>query len=310
MTTIRIGTRASALAMWQAEHVQRLLKDAWPEIETVLVPMTTTGDRILDRPLAAIGGKGLFVKELEHGMLEGQIDIAVHSMKDMPTEQPPGLVLDVVVPRAPAFDVLCGATKAFDLQSLPQCARVGTGSQRRRAQLLLARPDLEIVPLRGNVITRLEKRYSEKLDAIVLAEAGLHRLGIWEESFTRIDPVQMIPAPGQGAVVIERRQDDGRLAALLAPLHCPKTSLAVEVERACLRGIGGDCHTPFAAWARFEDNTLHVDARLFREERYAEVRRQDQGAWTTWTTQKAEELGRSIAAELLRSFDHEDRETR
>lgn len=303
MRTIRIGTRASALALWQAKHVEALLKSAWPELRTELVPMTTTGDRILDRPLASIGGKGLFVKELEHGMLEGQIDIAVHSMKDMPTAQPEGLVLDVIVPRAPAFDVLCGREQAYTLETLPRGARVGTGSQRRRAQLLLARPDLEIVPLRGNVLTRLEKRFSESLDAIVLAEAGLQRLGLWESSFERMDAGAMIPAPGQGAVVVERRVEDLDLKQWLAPLHCVQTALAVEVERACLRGIGGDCHTPFAAWARFEEDLLRVDARLFDGEKIAAQSLESPGAWSTWTTDGAQALGTQLGELLLRQLE-------
>lgn len=269
--TIRIGTRASALAMWQAEHVQGLLRAQWPGLKTELVPMTTTGDRILDRPLADIGGKGLFVKELEHGMLKGDVDIAVHSMKDMPTEQPDGLVLDVVIPRASSFDVLCGSHERFTLQTLPHGARVGTGSQRRMAQLRMARPDLELVPLRGNVQTRLQKRFDESLDAIVLAEAGLRRLGIWEETFAVIDPQGMIPAPGQGAIVIERRSDDLNVARWLAPLHCSETAFAVGAERACLRGIGGDCHTPFAAWATREGDVWHLRARLFDENGLSEV---------------------------------------
>lgn len=263
---IRIGTRASALALWQARHVQTLLHEAWPELETELVPMTTTGDQILDRPLAAIGGKGLFVKELEHALLEKRVDIAVHSLKDMPTSQPEGLVLDVVVPRASAADVLCGRTQAWTIASLPQGARVGTGSRRRAAQLQALRPDLEIVGLRGNVQTRLDRRASEGLAAVVLAEAGLRRLEIWEPTFQVLEPAQFIPAPGQGAVVVERRSNDPWVARMLAPLHCAATDLAVTAERACLAAIGGDCHTPFAAWSHHDGEALHLVARLFHRD--------------------------------------------
>lgn len=300
--TLRIGTRASALARWQAEHIQQLLRRAWPALETALVPMTTTGDRILDRPLADIGGKGLFVKELEHAMLAGEIDIAVHSLKDMPTEQPPGLLLDVVIPRASAFDVLCGREEAYRVDTLPQGASVGTGSQRRMAQLRRARPDLKLVPLRGNVQTRLEKRHSESLDAIVLAEAGLRRLGIWESTFKVIDASVMLPAPGQGAIVVERRADDARLAELLAPLRCDRSAFAIEAERACLRAVGGDCHTPFAAWASLDEEGWTLHGRLFRGEGYAMTR-----ATRTDTRDifVAHALGEEVASALLRDLQQQ-----
>lgn len=296
---IRIGTRASALALWQAKHIQTLLHEAWPEMETELVPMTTTGDQILDRPLAAIGGKGLFVKELEQAMLDGRIDLAVHSLKDMPTEQPEGLMLDAIVPRAPAFDVLCGRDHAYSLATLPRGARVGTGSKRREAQLRSLRPDLEIVPLRGNVQTRLAKRHSENLDAIVLAEAGLRRLDIWEPTFSVIAPEDIVPAPGQGAVVVERRTKDSFMARMLAPIHCPKTDLAVSAERACLQAVGGDCHTPFAAWARFDEKGLELVGRISNGSKLVEARGRVDSPAHQMVWSEAKDLGCQVGAELL-----------
>ena len=296
---IRIGTRASSLALWQARYVQRLLQEQWHELETELVPMTTTGDRVLDRPLAEIGGKGLFVKEIEQAMLAGEIDVAVHSLKDMPTEQPPGLVLDVVVARGPAFDVLCGRGTAWTLETLPTGARVGTGSRRREAQLRAFREDLVIVPIRGNVQTRLDRRERDGLHAVVLAEAGVSRLGIWEDGFTRIPADRMLPAPGQGALVIQRRSSDRLAARWLAPLHCPETDLAVSAERACLRAIGGDCHTPFAAWGRFDDEGFVLTARLFDGARSAEVERRHAEPFSRMLLSEAVALGEAAGRELL-----------
>lgn len=285
--------------MWQARHVQALLHEAWPELETTLVPMTTTGDQILDRPLAAIGGKGLFVKELEHAMLEDRIDIAVHSLKDMPTAQPHGLMLDAVVARASAFDVLCGRDHAWTLETLPQGARVGTGSKRREAQLRALRPDVQVVPLRGNVQTRLAKRETEDLHAVLLAEAGLRRLEIWEATFSRLDPATFIPAPGQGAVVIERRANDPLLARLLAPLNCASTDLAVNAERACLQAIGGDCHTPFAAWASFDEGGLVLRAKLFDKGTMAQSEGRVPVSPQQCLLGEARELGERVGSELL-----------
>lgn len=304
--TVRIGTRASALALWQAEHVKRLLQRAWPELTCTLVPITTTGDRILDRPLAAIGGKGLFVKELEAAMLDGEIDIAVHSMKDMPTLQPAGLALDIVVPRASAFDVLCGREQAYTLQTLPHGARVGTGSQRRTAQLLAARPDLQIVPLRGNVLTRLQRRVDDDLHAVVLAEAGLQRLDIWEDTFTVIDADVMIPAPGQGAVTVEYRANDTRCATWLRAIHCQATDDAVRAERACLRAIGGDCHTPFAAWASNDGDHWTLRARMYDGPYAADVRVQRDVA-TLCTPHDFDTFGDAAGRLLLQRLDEEKR---
>jgi hydroxymethylbilane synthase len=260
---IRIGTRGSALALWQAHHIRDRLLTLHPGLEVELEVIVTRGDQILDRPLALVGGKGLFVREIEVALLDGTIDLAVHSLKDMPTEQPPGLELRAYPERASAFDVLCARADGVTLDTLPQGARVGTASLRRSAQLRRLRPDLEIVSIRGNVQTRLGKRESEALDAVVLAEAGLRRLDIWEDGRFSVLPFPAYaPAPAQGCLAIETREGDARVATLIDPLDHEDTRLAIEAERACLEALGGDCHTPFCAYARRRDDELSLFARL------------------------------------------------
>jgi hydroxymethylbilane synthase len=269
MTCIRIGTRASNLALWQAHHIRDCLQALAPGTSIEIVTISTKGDRILDRPLAAIGGKGLFVKEIEQALLDGAIDLAVHSLKDMPTEQPPGLELVAFPERADPFDTLCAREPGHTLESLPHGARVGTGSLRRQAQLRRLRPDLEIVAIRGNVETRLSKRHSGDipLDAVVLASAGLIRLGIHEDGFSALTAPEYLPAPGQGCLAIETRSDDAETRALVDRLDHADTRIAIVAERAALRAIEGDCHTPFAAYARRDGvDGLLLQARLLDED--------------------------------------------
>ncbi len=240
---IRIGTRGSALALAQT----RLVADALTaEVETRVI--RTTGDRIQDRPLPEIGGKGLFTSELEAALLEGRIDAAVHSMKDMPTEMDARLMVGAVPARAAPFDALITADGAA-LKELPEGARVGTSSRRRAAQLLAVRPDINAVPIRGNVDTRIRKLRSEPYDALILAAAGLERLGRAEEIVQLLKPPMMLPAVGQGALCIQTRRGDAETLKLLQPAHDEAAWRAVQAERAFLRALGGGCHTPIAAYA-------------------------------------------------------------
>lgn len=245
---LRIATRQSRLALWQAEHVAALLRAHHPDLNVVLVPMTTQGDRVLDRPLAQVGGKGLFIKELELAMGEDRADIAVHSMKDVPSELPPGMTLSAMLPRADARDAF--VSPRFDaLPSLPQGARVGTSSLRRQCQLKVLRPDLDILPLRGNVDTRLHKLDEGHYDAIILAAAGLARLGYTQRIRQYIDFDQSLPAVGQGIVGIECRSDDERSVRLTAVLDDPVSRLCCEAERAFALRLQGSCQSPIGGYA-------------------------------------------------------------
>lgn len=254
-TTLRIATRRSRLALWQAEHVAALLRDAHPGIAIELVPIVTEGDRILDRTLAAIGGKGLFIKELEVAMQEGKADLAVHSMKDVPADLPPGMTIAVVLERADPRDAFVSSRYA-GIAALPEGARVGTASLRRQCQLRHRRPDLDIQPLRGNLDTRLRKLDEGEFDAIVLAAAGLKRLGLESRIRATVDAADSLPAVGQGIVGVECRSDDARTRALLAPLEHAPTRLCLEAERAFAARLGGSCQSPIAAFAELDGAAL------------------------------------------------------
>ena len=256
--SIRIATRRSKLALWQAEHVAALLRDAHPGLAVELVPMSTQGDRVLDRALAEVGGKGLFVKELEVALREGRADIAVHSMKDVPSQLPEGFRIAAVLPRANPHDALLSLRHAR-FADLPPGARVGTSSPRRQSQLRSARGDLSLELLRGNVDTRLRRLEQDGLDAILLACAGLERLGLGERITEVLDIGVCVPAVGQGVIGIECREDDARSAELLQPLHHGDSSLRLEAERAFARRLGGSCHSPIAAHATLDHQqlTLH-----------------------------------------------------
>ena len=248
---LRIATRKSQLALWQAEYVKDLLEKAHPDLEVELVKMTTQGDKILDTPLAKVGGKGLFVKELETGLLQGDADIALHSMKDVPVELPAGLHLPVICPREDPRDAFVSNTYKT-LDELPEGARLGTSSLRRQAQIAAKRPDLQIISLRGNVNTRLKKLDDGEYDAISLAAAGLKRLGMKERIRECLDPSVSLPAIGQGAVGIECRNDDARINNLIAPLNDNKTHLRVAAERAMNHRLNGGCQVPIAGYAEFD----------------------------------------------------------
>jgi len=258
---LTIATRESALALWQAEHVRSRLTSRYRGTSVELLGVTTQGDRIVDRPLAAIGGKGLFIKELENALRDGRADIAVHSLKDVPMDLPDGFVLAAISAREDARDAFVSVRYAA-LSSLPADSVVGTSSLRREAQLRERHPGLRIDPLRGNVQTRLAKLDEGRYDAVVLAAAGLKRLGLGTRIRALLDPDESLPAPGQGALAIECRADRADLLQALAPLADRGTTLATAAERAFSRALGGSCQTPLAAYAEWEEGRLWLRGLL------------------------------------------------
>jgi len=252
---IIFASRPSALARWQTAHVIRLLQVAHPGIECEERVFTTKGDRVLDRPLPEIGGKGLFTSELENALLSGEVDAAVHSLKDLPVEETPGLVVAAIPKREAAQDVLVSANR-YTLSNLPEGARVGTCSLRRAAQVLALRPDLTILPLRGNVDSRVRKVLNGDYDAIILAQAGLTRLGLQVHISETFALNVMLPAPGQGALAVQCRADDVETLKLLEAIHDPLTAAAVHAERAFLSGLGGGCSLPVAAFAEKNNGSI------------------------------------------------------
>lgn len=253
---LRIATRKSQLALWQAEHVAALLREAHPGLQIELVPLLTQGDRIQDRSLAAIGGKGLFIKELEVAIEDLRADIAVHSMKDVPADLPHGLTIGAVLQRADPRDALVTTSGIARLEDLPRGAIVGTSSLRRQAQLYALRPDLSIQALRGNVDTRIRKLDAGGMDAIVLASAGLVRLGLESRITARLDPKVCLPAVTQGVIGIECRGNDVRTAGLLQPLEDAATRKVMDAERAFAARLGGSCQSPIAAYAELETDRI------------------------------------------------------
>ncbi|MDX2156569.1 MAG: hydroxymethylbilane synthase [Hyphomicrobiaceae bacterium] len=261
--TFRIGTRGSPLALAQAHETRDRLVAAhgFPDGAIEIVIIRTSGDRIQDRPLAEVGGKGLFTKEIEEGLLAGTIDLAVHSMKDMPTELPAGLAMAAILPRADVRDAFVSLS-AGSLSALPAGARIGTSSLRRAAQVRRARPDLEVVPFRGNVETRLRKLADGVADATLLACAGLHRLGLADRITSPIETDVMLPAVAQGAIGVEIRSADAELAALLAPLDHAQSALEVAAERTLLGRLEGSCRTPIAALARVSGDRIDLRGEI------------------------------------------------
>jgi hydroxymethylbilane synthase len=293
MTTLRIATRKSPLALWQTEHVADRLRATHPGLTVELVPLSTRGDEILDRSLAAIGGKGLFLKELEVAMQRGEADCAVHSLKDVPMTLEPGFALPAILARADHADAF--VSNRFDgIDALPQGARVGTSSLRRQAQLRALRPDLELLDLRGNVNTRLAKLDAGDYDAIVLACAGLQRLGFDARIRARLDAPRWLPAPAQGAIAIETRDDDPRVAALCAALDDAATRACVGAERAMNRALDGSCHVPVAALATLQGDSLHLQGLVGAARDGRHVRAQADGS-----ANAPDALGRQVADALL-----------
>ncbi len=288
-----IGTRGSPLALWQANYIAERLRAAFPGLSIRLEPIKTTGDKILDVPLAKVGGKALFVKEIEEALLDQRVDLAVHSMKDVPTELPPGLAISAVTEREDPHDVLISRTGAR-FRDLPSGARVGTSSLRRQAQLLHRRPDLHIIPLRGNLDTRIRKLALEGLDAIVVAAAGVKRLGLMERITEVLPPEISLPAIGQGALGIEIRQGDPTATGKVAMLDHPDTHVAVMAERAFLRRLGGGCQVPFAAHARVADDRLFLRGLVATPDGKQVIAGERQGNRT-----EGEAVGTALAEELL-----------
>ena len=251
--TINIGTRGSKLALWQANWVKSSLKEKHPSLQFDLVVIKTTGDKILDTPLAKLGGKGLFVKEIEEALLDGRIDLAVHSMKDMPSELPKGTCIGAIPVRETSADVLISRKGAL-LSEINPNAKIGTSSLRRAAQLRHVRPDIEIVPLRGNLDTRLRKLETDRLDAIVLAAAGVKRLNFEDRITEYLDETIMLPAVGQGALCIEIREKDIEIQQIVKALDHPETRIAVTGERSFLNRLGGSCQVPIAGYGKLNGN--------------------------------------------------------
>ncbi|WP_263224658.1 hydroxymethylbilane synthase [Pseudomonas alabamensis] len=290
---IRIATRKSALALWQAEYVKARLEAAHPGLLVSLVPMVSRGDKLLDSPLSKIGGKGLFVKELETALLEGQADIAVHSMKDVPMDFPEGLGLYCICEREDPRDAFV-SNRYKSLDELPLGSVVGTSSLRRQTQLLSHRPDLEIRFLRGNVNTRLAKLDAGEYDAIILAAAGLIRLGFESRITDSLDVTYSLPAGGQGAVGIECRSADSDIQALLAPLHHLETADRVVAERALNKRLNGGCQVPIASYAVLEGDQLWLRAMVGQPDGGALLRAEARGPRTA-----ADLLGVQVADDLL-----------
>jgi hydroxymethylbilane synthase len=300
---LRIGTRGSAMALYQAGLVRDRLLAAHAELAAAnaveIVPIRTTGDRVLTRQLAEIGGKGLFTKEIEEALLDRRIDLAVHSLKDMETHLPAGLEIGCVLPRDDPRDVVVSRSGAA-LTALPHGARIGTASLRRRAQLLRLRGDLAIIPIRGNVGTRLDKLAAGEVDALVLALCGLERLGKTGIGLEILSAQQMLPAVGQGALALECRSGDGELRQLLAPLHDPASAACVAAERAMLAALDGSCRTPIAGLATIAGDQLTLDALLLTPDGDAERRGRTQGAIS-----EAVALGRELGERLRRGAGSE-----
>jgi len=290
---IRIATRNSPLALWQAEHVAGRLRAAHPEIKTQLIRMTTRGDKILDAPLAKVGGKGLFVKELEQGMLDGHADIAVHSMKDVPVDQPAGLHLAAILPRECPRDAFV-SNRFPSLDDLPERAIIGTSSLRRQCQIRAKRPNSTIVSLRGNVNTRLSKLDKGEYDAIVLAVAGLRRLGFGHRITQELVEEVSLPAIGQGAIAVECRRDDHRTNERLAALHDEETSLCIAAERAMNKRLQGGCQVPIAGFAERRNGRIRLRGLVGQPDGSEII----QGE-ITGSADSAEQLGRALADDLL-----------
>ncbi|MBT8096120.1 MAG: hydroxymethylbilane synthase, partial [Woeseia sp.] len=269
---IRIATRRSALALWQAEHVAEKLRRIAPDATVTLLPLTTRGDEVLDRSLQKIGGKGLFIKELEVAMAEGQADVAVHSMKDVPAAMPEGFCIAAVLKRGNPADALL-ARDVATLADLPQGARVGSSSLRRQAQVLALRPDLTVGPLRGNVQTRIRKLDDGEFDAILLAAAGLERLGLRQRISEVLTPADMLPAAAQGVIGIECREDQPELVALLAKLTHGPSHLTTTAERAIAHTLNASCHSPVASFAVLDGAQLNLEALVARADGSEVLRR-------------------------------------
>lgn len=293
MKTLKIATRQSPLALWQAEHIRSRLNQLYPDLTVELVKFVTQGDKILDTPLAKIGGKGLFVKELEAALLDGRADLAVHSMKDVPMHLPDGLSLAVICEREDPFDAFV-SNQYQHFNELPQGAKVGTSSLRRKCQILQQRPDLEIIDLRGNVGTRLSKLDEGLYDAIILASAGLKRLGLADRIRHSLSTEISLPAVGQGALGLECRSNDSALLKLIEPLQHQETSNCVRAERAFNAYLEGGCQVPIAGYATLRNDQIQIEGRVGSVDGKVILKAQRVGA-----IEQAEQLGEQLAQDLL-----------
>jgi hydroxymethylbilane synthase len=290
---LRIGTRGSELALFQANWVKEKLVQTYPHLNVTLIKIKTTGDRIQDAPLAKIGGKGLFVKEIEEALIQKRIDLAVHSIKDVPTELPVALHLSAITKREDPRDVFISRDGTY-LKDLPQRAKIGTSSLRRQSQLLHFRSDFELVPLRGNLDTRMRKLETMNIDGIILAYAGVRRLG-FEDSITEVIPIEIsLPAIGQGALGIETRIEDEEVEEKINFLNDPESSVAISAERAFLKRLGGGCQVPIAAFGRIVGPTLQMDGMVGRTDGNRLIRHHMEGP-----LEEAESLGIELAEILL-----------
>ncbi|WP_426455787.1 hydroxymethylbilane synthase [Acinetobacter sp. KB005] len=293
MKTLKIATRQSPLALWQAEYIRARLQELHPDLMVELVKFVTQGDKILDTPLAKIGGKGLFVKELEAALLDGRADLAVHSMKDVPMALPEGLTLAVICEREDPLDAF--VSNQFEkFADLPQGAKVGTSSLRRKSQILKQRPDLQIIDLRGNVGTRLGKLDDGQYDAIILASAGLKRLGLSERIRHCLTPDISLPAVGQGALGLECRAADNEVLALIQPLLHQETDVCVRAERAFNAYLEGGCQVPIAGYATLQNGQIHIEGRVGSADGQTLLR-----AELTDEASNAQQLGENLARNLL-----------
>lgn len=293
MKTLKIATRQSPLALWQAEYIRARLQELHPDLTVELVKFVTQGDKILDTPLAKIGGKGLFVKELEAALLDGRADLAVHSMKDVPMALPEGLTLAVICEREDPLDAF--VSNQFEkFADLPQGAKVGTSSLRRKSQILKQRPDLQIIDLRGNVGTRLGKLDDGQYDAIILASAGLKRLGLSERIRHCLAPDISLPAVGQGALGLECRAADSEVLALIQPLLHEETDVCVRAERAFNAYLEGGCQVPIAGYATLQNGQIHIEGRVGSADGQTLLR-----AELTDEASNAQQLGENLARNLL-----------
>ncbi|MDR6797467.1 hydroxymethylbilane synthase [Acinetobacter calcoaceticus] len=293
MKTLKIATRQSPLALWQAEYIRARLQELHPDLTVELVKFVTQGDKILDTPLAKIGGKGLFVKELEAALLDGRADLAVHSMKDVPMALPEGLTLAVICEREDPLDAF--VSNQFEkFADLPQGAKVGTSSLRRKSQILKQRPDLQIIDLRGNVGTRLAKLDDGQYEAIILASAGLKRLGLSERIRHCLTPDISLPAVGQGALGLECRAADNEVLALIQPLLHQETDVCVRAERAFNAYLEGGCQVPIAGYATLQNGQIHIEGRVGSADGQTLLR-----AELTDEASNAQQLGENLARNLL-----------
>jgi len=290
---IRIATRQSRLALWQTEYVADTLRRAHPGIDIEIIPMTTRGDQILDRSLAKVGGKGLFIKELETAMLERRADVAVHSMKDVPWDLPEGMTIGAVLQRADPADAIVASRNGESLSALPEGARVGTSSLRRQAQIQNVRPDLRISPVRGNVETRLRKLDQGEFDAVILAAAGLKRLGLGERISGKLTMEECLPAVGQGIIGIECRAEDQAILEALQAVEHASTRRCINAERSLARELGASCESPIAAFGELREGELFLTGVVAMPDGSKIVRTRVRGGAID-----GRELGRELAAEL------------